>query len=236
MRIAICDNESIAADALLQKISDAAKSDHIQKFTSIQQFWNVIEDGGIFHVVFMDIDWEQSLDGIDFAARLYKVCPNTQIIYVTGYNDRFSQKIFLQPANLCGYLLKPVDETLLRNLLQKAEHILARQSDEKLLVQQKGIIHAVGFREIVFLESAGHQVWIHTHDRLLSCYERLELIKTRLPDCFLQCHKSYLVNMDYIQYIEKNNILMNNGERIPVSKAQYANTRSSFFRYMGKIL
>ena len=236
MRIAICDNESIAADTLLQKIYDITKANHIRKFTSIQQFWNVIEDGESFHVVFMDIDWEQSLDGIDFAARLYEIRPNTQIIYVTGYNDRFSQQIFLRPTNLCGYLLKPVDEALLYSLLQKAEEALARQSDEKLLVQQKGVIHAVGFREIVFLESAGHQVLIHTHNRLLSCYERLELIKARLPDCFLQCHKSYLVNMDYIQYIEKNGILMNNGERIPISKAQYASARSSFFRYMGKML
>ena len=117
MRIAICDNESIAADTLLQKIYDITKANHIRKFTSIQQFWNVIEDGESFHVVFMDIDWEQSLDGIDFAARLYEIRPNTQIIYVTGYNDRFSQQIFLRPTNLCGYLLKPVDEALLYSLL-----------------------------------------------------------------------------------------------------------------------
>ena len=236
MRIAVCDNESMAADILLQKIYDITRSAHIQKFTTIQQFWDVLEEGGAFHVVFMDIDWEQSLNGIEFAARLYEIRPNTQIIYVTGYNDRFSQQIFLKTANLCGYLLKPVDEVLLCGLLQKAEDAFARQLDEKLLVQQKGIIHAVGFREIVFLESAGHKVLIHTHDRLLSCYERLELIKVRLSDCFLQCHKSYLVNMDYIQYIEKKGILMYNGERIPVSKAQYASTRSTFFRYMGKML
>lgn len=236
MRIAVCDNESVAADTLLQKIHEITKSDHIQKFTSIQRFWSVIEDGESFHVVFMDIDWEQSLDGIDFAARLYEMRPNTQIIYVTGYNDRFSQQIFLRPTNLCGYLLKPVDKALLHSLLQKAEDAFARQSDEKLLVQKKGIIHAVAFREIVFLESAGHRILIHTHNRSLSCYERLEQIKARLPDRFLQCHKSYLVNMDHIQYIEKNSILMNSGERIPVSKAQYANTRSSFFRYMGKML
>lgn len=236
MRIAICDNESIAIDALQQKINRVTKINYIQRFTSIQQFWSVIEDGETFHIVFMDIDWEQSNDGIDFAARLYELRPNTQVIYVTGYNDRFSQQIFLQPANLCGYLIKPVDEELLCSLLQKAENTFANQTEEKLLVQQKGIIHAVGFREIIFLESVGHQVLIHTNDRLISCYERLEVIKSRLPNRFLQCHKSYLVNMDYIQHIEKSGILMNNGELIPVSKAQYANTRSSFFRYMGQML
>lgn len=236
MRIAICDNESIAIEALLQKIKNVSKTSHIQSFTSIQQFWNVIEDGGTFHIVFMDIDWEETYDGMDFAARLYELQPNAQVIYVTGYNDRFSQQIFLRPVNLCGYLLKPVDEVLLRSLLQKAENTFAHQSKEKLLVRQKGIIHAVGFHEIVYLESMGHQVLIHTHDRLLSCYERLELLKRRLPGRFLQCHKSYLVNMDYIQHIEKSGILMNNGERIPVSKAQYANTRSAYFRFMGQML
>ena len=60
MRIAICDNESIAIEALLQKIKNVSKTSHIQSFTSIQQFWNVIEDGGTFHIVFMDIDWEET--------------------------------------------------------------------------------------------------------------------------------------------------------------------------------
>ena len=92
MRIAICDNESIAIDALQQKISRVSKINYIQRFTSIQQFWSVLEDGETFHIVFMDIDWEQSNDGIDFAARLYELRPNTQVIYVTGYNDRFSQQ------------------------------------------------------------------------------------------------------------------------------------------------
>lgn len=48
MRIAVCDNESMAADILLQKIYDITRSAHIQKFTTIQQFWDVIEEGGLF--------------------------------------------------------------------------------------------------------------------------------------------------------------------------------------------
>lgn len=233
MHVALCDDESHAMESLRVFLEQHPLVRQVRCFPLIDRFFDAMEDGEQFDLVFMDIDWPGEKNGIDFASALSGVSPQTQIIYVTGHNDRFCQQIFLKQANLCGYLVKPVDSTLLNALLEKADHAIQAWAEQKLLIQQKGVVHAIPYREICYLDSQGHQLTVHTRNDSILCYERLEEIKQRLPDQFLQCHKSFLVNMDVIRRVDKNRILLKTGEEIPISKAKYAQTRTAYFRYMG---
>lgn len=236
MRIAVVDDEYSAADYLRTLLELLSPSFSIRIFLNHDHLFDAVEDGAVFDVVMMDIEWHLAENGIDFAATLLERCPSTQIIYVTGYNDRFSQQIFLEPSNLCGYLVKPVDPELLGAMLEKAQVQIDRLDSQKLLIQRKGIAHAVPYWDICYLESKGHQLIIHTfHDSILH-YQRLEELKQQLPGQFFQCHKSYLVNMALIRRIEKTAVFLKTGEQVPISKARYQETRAAYFRYMGEAL
>lgn len=236
MYVAICDNEMAALDLLQLQLEQNGRAKSIKQFLFLRQLQNAIAEGENFDLLFMDIEWDQPQNGIDFAAAVNEMCPDTQIIFVTGHPDRYYQQIFLKPLNLCGCLEKPVDAEILEKLLQKALGVIQTRKEQKLLVQHKGTIEAVFFHKIRYLESRGHQLTIHTAEGSLTCYEKLENLKERLAQNFYQCHKSYLVNMDYIRRIEKNSILLKTGEELPVSKAKYAETRAAFFRYIGETL
>jgi len=236
MLIAICDDEIDALDLLQSQLEKGGRTNKIRRFLSVKQLQDAIGEGKYFDLIFMDIEWNGPQNGIDFATSVNEACPNTQIVFVTGHPDRYCQQIFLQPVNLCGYLDKPVAPDFLEKLLQKAQDTIRARESQKLLIQQKGIVHAVPIYKIEYLESSGHQLTVHTADENFICYEQLEKMKERLPDSFLHCHKSYLVNMDFIRRIEKTRILLKNGEALPVSKAKYAETRAAFFRYMGETL
>ncbi|MCI6887599.1 MAG: LytTR family DNA-binding domain-containing protein [Lachnospiraceae bacterium] len=236
MRIAVCDDEKAAAEMLADKLNMLSDGHQIREFISIQRFQEAIDDGERFDVILMDIDWKQESDGIDFAEELERTSPSAQIIYVTGYNERYSQQIFLKSSNLCGYLVKPVDIKLLEKLLQKAEKAIERLEQEKLMIQQKGIVYAIPFRNICYLESMRHQIIIHTTGEQIVCYDQIDHLMQRLSPAFLQCHKSFVVNMNYIRRIDKNRILLQTREEIPISKARYAETRTAYFRYMGELL
>jgi Response regulator of the LytR/AlgR family len=233
LKAAICDDDRTTTETLQKYLVKHNKIHALRSFNSPVLLLDTIKQGDGFDIVFMDIEWEQSLNGIDFAHALNKVSPCTQIIYVTGYNDRFSQNIFLKPSNLCGYLLKPVNAILLDKMLQKAWDTLQSEETQKLLVQNNGAVHAIPYHSIYYMESKGHQLIIHTFQDTIICYERLELLKKRLPSQFLHCHKSYLVNMDYIRCIENRNIILDDGEELPVSKLKYADSRLAYFHYMG---
>lgn len=237
MRVAICDDENIAVEMLHEQLKEIKEITQIRTFLSSADFLSVVENGEWFDIVFMDIDWkEEEKTGIDFAADLLKLSPLTQIIYVTGYNDRFSQQIFLKNANLCGFLIKPVNMDTLLLLLEKAKENMVLQEEEKLIVKENGIVHAIPYQEISYFESAGRKLVIFTLDDKIEIYEKLDDLRKKLPEGFLQCHKSFLVNMNHIRRIDKNFILLKNGAEVPISRAKYAETRERYFRYMGETL
>lgn len=236
MRIAICDDEKEALESLQGFLEQNGQPSQIKKFLTVRELQDAIGKGQQFDLVFMDIEWNEQQNGVDFASAVNEHCPDTQIIFITGHPDRFYQQIFLKPVNLCGYLSKPIDPIILDKLLKKALAQMNVLENQKLLIQYKGAAYAVPIHKIGYLESCGHQLTIHTTEGNVICYERLEKLKERLPGRFLQCHKSYLVNMDFIRRIEKSSILLKNGSELPVSKAKYAETRTTFFRYMGETL
>lgn len=237
MRVAICDDEKTALESLRLLLEQRSIISLIRSFLSSERLHDAILDGEYFDIVFMDIDWNQSRNGIDFASELNKISPCTQIIFVTGYNDRFSQHIFLKQINLCGYLIKPIDSALLDETLRKAFRAVQELAEQKLLISHKSMVHAIPFRSICYLESQGHKLLIHTTTKeLIVCNERLEELKNRLPGNFFQCHKSFVVNFDYIQRVESKQVILKSNEEIPISKAKYTKTRSAYFYYMGEMM
>jgi DNA-binding LytR/AlgR family response regulator len=98
---------------------------------------------------------------------------------------------------------------------------------------QRGAVVPVPLREIYFIESHKHAVSVHTGGETVVAYARLEDILHTLPVGFFQCHKSYIVNMSRIRRFQSSDILLKNGERVPVSRARYAETKEAYFNFIG---
>lgn len=68
----------------------------------------------------MDIFFpEENENGIEHAVKINHYLPNAQIIYMTAYNDCYAEKIFWGEVNLCGYLIKPIQQSSSEILLEK---------------------------------------------------------------------------------------------------------------------
>ncbi|MNJ00929.1 LytTr DNA-binding domain protein [compost metagenome] len=52
---------------------------------------------------------------------------------------------------------------------------------------------------------------------------------------FIRCHKSYIVNMDYIRKIESNHIELENLDKILVSKWRRKNVVESLIKYVENV-
>lgn len=235
MRIAVCDDEPLVLDYIKQLAKQIPEVESCDVFSDTEIFLEHVGNRHSYEMVIMDIEWNGKEEGIQTAERLGRLDPDARVIYMTGYTRQYVQQIFLHPANLSGFLMKPVNEELLKQNVYKVmeERETARKG---LLVKSKSTMLTIRFDSILYLESAGHVVTIHTQTEKHSCYDRLEKLLERLPESFLQCHKSYIVNMNEIQRIERNQILMTDGTNIPISKARYGDTRSRYFRYMEGML
>lgn len=234
MLIAVCDDNEGALAELERQLRQAAQVESVSCFTSLEAFLCCVEEGRRYDAVLLDIDWAGRDAGLDAAERLAELCPRTRIVFVTGYNDRFSQQIFLRGATPSGYLVKPVDQTLLEACLEKLAAELLLEEEPALVVRSRGGVLSIPAREILYLEGRGHNVLIHTVREDVAIYERLDGICDALPPGFCRCHKSFVVNMAHIRRFQQPDILLMSGAAVPVSRARYARAREDYFRFMGQ--
>ena len=65
------------------------------------------------------------------------------------------------------------------------------------------------------------------------CYEKLDNLEQQLPDSFLRCHKSFLVNMDKITGFLPNGIQLSDGTVASVSRTKLKESKQKYFQYIG---
>lgn len=233
MRIAVCDDDPVFLDEFSKTLRMFAQVERVILFSDMREFFAELTQNDSFEadIVMLDLDWGSGMSGIDYATRLFRTAPHIPVIYVTGYSDRFSQRILLADTNLLGYLTKPVDAVLLQKYLQKyADRCL---SERHLTFSCSRQTISLRLTDIHCIESRNHCVEIHTAQASYTVYEKLSTIVPRLSDAFVQCHKSYVVNMAYIQRLEAAHILLRDGRTVPVSRSMATQTRQKVFAYLG---
>ena len=235
MHIAVCDDEEYCLGAMRQLLQDYPGISRVVYYRNLEELSEAQKNGTAFDLIFMDIEWNGNTEnGIEYAAQYNRRSPQTQFVFVTAYNDKFSQRIFWEKLNLCGYLVKPVQKENLKILLDKVREKLF--GSEALVLQHGGTTEKIPSNQIYYLESNAHQVVIHTLSGEISVYEKLDVYEKKLSKDFVRIHKSFLVNMQYIRRIEMKEVTLQDDTVLPVSRTRYSASRDKYFRFMRAML
>lgn len=161
----------------------------------------------------------------------------TWIIFITAF-DQYLPKAF-KKVHCYDYITKPYDikkvKDLTNVLLQNKIIPVKENSEELLTVNCKNILFRISSRDILYIEVYHKTCSIYKHLRKYEI-KRLSLkeVHSKLPEKhFIQCSKSTLVNINYIDYIEKENVnwkisLLNYPEKLIVGK-NYRDTLADSF-------
>lgn len=233
MHIAVCDDNLSFLAQMEEHLRTLSLVESVSAFSTLERFLLSVEAGARYDAALLDIHWGQPQNGMDMAARLLQLSPATRIIYITGYGDRFAQQVFLREANLSGFLTKPVDPALLLANLEKAARA-GERSPATVTILSQGKPITLPVEEILYLESRGHTVLIHTTSEVLSVYRRLDEVALLLPEGFCRCHKSFLVSLRHIRRVQQPDLLLKNGCTVPVSRTRYAQAKADYLRFIGR--
>lgn len=85
---------------------------------------------------------------------------------------------------------------------------------------------------ILYAESHGRVLKIVTDSEELETYDKLAHFAFQLDKRFLQCHKSYLVNMEYVKRYCGDSFQMANEQLIPISQSRHKEVKEHFLSYM----
>lgn len=236
MRVAVCDPVQQEAEQVAVWIRDIEFVSQCDTFSVLSKIIRAVELGGDYDIILMTIVWGQAYDGIEAARKISRMDARAQIIYMGDTVRTDVQELFLSPVNLSGFLTKPVSRSMLERNFIKARATSQKPKNRRLEIKYKNEKAEVLYKDILYLESMGHLLVIHTQQRDYHAYNRLEQVLQALPDYFLHCHKSYAVNMNYVRSLDKKRILLFNGKDIPISRARYNESRDRYLFYTDELL
>lgn len=199
---------------------------HIDLFSSGRA---LLESGCDFDVVFLDIQMEQP-DGMETARLLRQRNRRGLLIFVTVLKecvfDAFAVEAF-------DYLLKPLDGDSFRRTMDRVVNTLRQREAKSLVIQRGTSCEVVPLSQIVYCEVQGRKVYLHQSDgRMIDYYDKLEALERRMDGRFFKCHRSYLVNLEYVRGSRAGRVTLSQGGEIPVSRLRERELAQALLRYM----
>lgn len=162
---------------------------------------------------------------IDIIARCRKDSSPLEVIYMTSRME-FCTEVYDTPH--CGFLIKPIEpDALLRNV-RRALKLLERRKACGVVLQHSGSYHIVNAPSLLYVESRGRIMRTVTDQENIESYGKLTNLLFQLDKRFLQCHKSYLVNMERVKAFLGDRFLMDNGAVVPISQSRRKLVRQEF--------
>lgn len=180
--------------------------------------------------VFMGLKHENKALTINRAEELSNLFRNLPILYVAEDNSIWDQTILFGSTNLAGFMTLPTNENVLDRYLQKIINL--KEGDKLLTVKSNGKESSVRVADILYLESKKHLAYIIADRGKITTYAKLSELLPKLPGNFIQPHKSYLVNADRISIVELNNLILDDGTSIPISRSRKSEVKEKLLYKM----
>ena len=158
-------------------------------------------------VLFLDINLNSNLTGCDVADLVRKKNKNIYIIFLTGHLE---YALLAYKYKTFDYLPKPIiDERLEETILRLVEDMSEEKPQFIKLNNNKTIINA---NDINYIKKDGMKLVFCTSNKNYETYSSFSKFETCLPENFVRCHKSYIVNINNVkQYkITENLLELNN--------------------------
>lgn len=230
-QIAICDDDVKMRRFLQQVITDSVISCTVEEFVNGAE---LLQNYRGYDILFLDIDMP-GINGIETAGRIRRTDRRVKIIYVTGYQDYMSRSFAVHPFS---FLIKPVEkEEIIRQL---KEALLYSEKEEKgipLRIQTTEGVEEIMISDLYYLEYQSRKLrFVLRHGEFMVRGKISEYVKRLAPYGCISPHKSFIVNLYHVKAIRGYEIIMMNGDMIPLSQKRSADFRGILGKYQADYL
>lgn len=225
MKIAICDDNRIDLEILQQYCKKYNPGYEISLFDNGADLLETFQKKS-FDIVFLDIEM-CGLNGIEVGQSLVSKTNSPVIIFTTCSIDYAIRGYGIAVK----YLTKPV---LYEDFITAMAVALEYTAPKKLSICDKGTQMLLLVNDILYLEMFQHHIVIHlvNKDNIEIRGTLSEFIEELPANKFAQPHKSYLVNLDYIDKLNKQEIIMTNGDLIPIGRSKCSSFQECLHKFL----
>lgn len=231
IKFAICDDEPVMEQKIKNQLSEYMNGVHITSYCvdSFSAGRSLLESGSDFDVIFLDIQMEQP-NGLETAKILRQHKNHSLLIFVTVLKecvfDAFEVEAF-------DYLVKPLDSGHFKRTMDRIIKSLQQREAKSIVIQRGTSCIVILLAEIVYCEVQGRKIYIHqSNGKITDYYDKLDDLEQRIDERFFRCHRSYLVNLEYVRGCNAGQVMLSQGDKIPVSRLRERDLTRALLRYM----
>lgn len=209
----IADDEPMALNLVESYVQKTPFLELVAKCSSAIEAMKILEESTEVDLFFLDIQMPD-LSGMEFSKLLPK---NSKVIFTTAF-DQYAIEGY--KVNAVDYLLKPFDyseflsaATRAKDLLEKPEVQASSVRKEKdfFFVKSEYRQIKINFSEILYIEGLKDyvKIFVSGNSKPILTLMSLKKLEEELPqENFMRVHRSYIVALDKIEAIERNQIII----------------------------
>ena len=169
-------------------------------------------------LLFSDIEMNES-NGIELLKQVEHL---PMLVFVSSHPKYAIDSFQLEPLH---YIVKPATGEDVYTAVERAlnREKSGLQNNYITLKESFNSYYKIHFSKLQFIESDGDYLKIHTNNKIHRILGRMKVFHTKLPDNFIRCHRSFIVNINCVSSLNNNKLLINERE-IPISKLYRLNT------------
>ena len=228
--VAICDDEKYMSDQIEKSVSDFFHGKNMEVVVS--QFpcgEELLRYDKPIDLLFLDIQMKET-DGMTVARKLRKRGFRGFLIFVTVLKEMVFQSFEVQAFD---YLVKPIEQRQFDKTMERLLESMQNAGEANLLVRRGYESHIIALDDIVYCEIIDRKVYLHLiSSKIIDYYERIENLESRLDGRFFRCHRSFLINLQYLKSYQDQTAYMEDGTRIPVSRLRSKEFSGVILRYV----
>ena len=218
VRIALVDDDACYREELLgflrQYERESGEEFHITMFTDGDEILERYT--AAYDIILMDIAMK-FVDGMEAAEQIRKMDSEVVIIFITN-TPQYAMKGYTVDA--LDYVLKPVSYYAVSQRIERALTRMRRRSKKYLTVAIRGGVQKLDVSRITYIEVQDHDLIYHTATDALLSKGKLSEVEAGLdPKRFFRCGKSHLVNLEFVDAVQNNDVLVGDSV-IQVSRAR----------------
>lgn len=208
IHIAICDDEQKYLEEMSCRVKQYADED--VKITLYSSADDVKNNTDRFDIVILDVEIGND-NGLDLAEHFYNLNQNC---IISIYSNHPQYAVDGYRYNVFRYILKQEPDEI-KNLLISETLLEYKRQNAGIKIKNQYIKTG----DIIFAESYGRTLVLHLKSEDIQLTKKISDIADILEQYdFIQCHKSYIVNIHYVSQINTSTILLNDGSIIPIGR------------------
>ena len=216
MRIAVCDDDLVFMQSLAKRLDALSKGELlVNTFSNASDLIRVMTSGRKLDAVFLDIEMP-GLNGLDAARKLRELGGELSIVFLTSHTELAMEGY---EVDALRFLSKDCSDKKLIQALEAIERELGAKPN--VVIKQTGEEYVIAPQKIILAEISAR----------MKLTEALQMLNEASGD-FVKVHRCTIVNLRHVMKYTAKEILLDNGETVPMSKSCAAEFKAAMFDFV----